>query len=160
MLRFFFSPFWPHLWYMEVPGPEIESEPPLRPTPQLWQCPLHWARIELLQRQHLILNSLCSRISFDLWLSLLFNPITFLKKDLWQFLSICMDTPRRSIQYYMPVSVMGDCLKYVRFFLNSHCCRTYGGYRYVCTQVPQNFPSQCHALICYFHPWDLQHLCG
>ena len=35
-VHFFF--FWPHLWYMEVPGPETESEPELWFTPQLQQC--------------------------------------------------------------------------------------------------------------------------
>ena len=45
-LAFFFSFFliiiiiilWPHLWYMEVPRPEIESELQLQSTLQLWQC--------------------------------------------------------------------------------------------------------------------------
>ena len=31
---FFFS-FWPHPWHMEVSGPEIKSELPLQPIPQL-----------------------------------------------------------------------------------------------------------------------------
>ena len=35
---------------MEVPGPGIESDPPLQPTPQLRQCqilnPLHWVGTE------------------------------------------------------------------------------------------------------------------
>ena len=35
--------FWLHLWLMEVPGPEIEPELQLRPTPQLWQCQIHYA---------------------------------------------------------------------------------------------------------------------
>ena len=37
-----------HLQHMEVPGPGMESEPQLWPTPHLWQCqilnPLHQAR--------------------------------------------------------------------------------------------------------------------
>ena len=30
--------FLPHPWPLEIPGPGIESEPQLRPMPQLWQC--------------------------------------------------------------------------------------------------------------------------
>ena len=46
-----FSHFWQPQRHMEVPGPGMESESPLQPTPQLQQChilnPLPWAQIEL-----------------------------------------------------------------------------------------------------------------
>lgn len=35
VLSFFFFPSQPHLWCMKVPGPGIEAEPQLQPTPQI-----------------------------------------------------------------------------------------------------------------------------
>ena len=70
ILIFFFL-FGPHSWYMEVPGPGMESEPQLPPTTQL--------------QQHQILNLLCRSRDWNCNLShcsWILNPLYHTKNSL------------------------------------------------------------------------------